>query len=445
MHTPTSPIRCALQNLAKHSPLRGSAPRHRAIAVGFARAGVALALAAASPLALAQTALTLQEALHLSATAHPSVLARRSDKAGAQARLEAAQWQRYPQLSAQAAAGTAGSQESALVVQVPLWTAGRIEADIGAARSRTQASDDAVATAQQSIMETALTAFGDWCRLSDRRAAVAASVEQHARLAALIERRADMEISSRSDLTLAQSRLGQVQGELRLIEAQIAVARSALEQAVGRPVAELVPMAHQDLPFADVALAVDTARQASPELRRLAREADAAARDLDARRAARLPQVIARYRHNLGSGTAGNGGEAFVGLEYQSGPGLSASAAVREAEARVESLRLEAQTRQQQLAERARTDWLQARTLGLQAEELRRALQGTREVAESMDRQYVAGRKSWIEVLNAHREVAQVAQTLADAYWSAQLAVRRLQLLAGQLPATPSPGTGSPP
>lgn len=403
------------------------------------------ALTAACGPALAQTSLTLQEALQLSAREHPSVQARRSDKVGAVARLDAARWQRYPQLSAQAAAGSSGSHESALVVQVPLWTAGRIDADIGAAQSRAQASDEAVAAAQWSIMETALAAFGDWCRLEDRRAAAAASVEQHARLAALIERRADSEISSRADLTLARSRLSQAQGDLSLIEAQIAVARSALEQAVGRPVNAIAPMAHQDQPFADVAAAVAAAREASPELRRLGREIDAAARDLEARRAARLPQVVARYRHNLGSGSAGSGGEAFVGIEYQSGPGFAATAAVREAEARVESLRLEAQTRQQQLAERARTDWLQARTLSLQAGELRRALQGTREVAESMDRQYVAGRRGWIEVLNAHREVAQVAQTLADAYWSAQLATRRLQLLAGQLPGGPPSGAGAAP
>ena len=151
--------------------------------------------------------------------------------------------------------------------------------------------------------------------------------------------------------------------------------------------------------------------------------------------------MVARYRHPLGS-VPGSQQQAFIALEYQSGAGLSAAAAVREAEARVESLRLEQETWAQRLAERVRTDWLAARSLGVQADELGRALRSTREVAASVDRQYVIGRKTWIEVLNAHREVSQVAQTLADAYWGAQIAAHRLHLATGLLGAVT--GTGAP-
>ena len=107
----------------------------------------------------------------------------------------------------------------------------------------------------------------------------------------------------------------------------------------------------------------------------------------------------------------------------------------------MESLRLEHETQAQRLAERARTDWTNARVLGLQAGEYERALRSTREFAESTDRQFVIGRKSWIEVLNAYREVAQVAQSLADAYWGAQIAVHRLHLVTGLLRPASAPAS----
>ncbi len=391
----------------------------------------------------AQTAqaLSLLEALGLAAASHPSVRARQSDRVGAQARLEAARWQRYPQLSVQAAAGTSGSQETALVAQVPVWVAGRIDAEVDAATSRVGAAGSAVEGAQLAIMETVLVAFGDLARLKDRALAANASVEQHARLAALIERRVGSEISSQADLTLARGRLAQAQGELRQIESQAAAARSVLEQAVGRPVPDVASPAERPLPFADLDAAVAATLQASPELRRLQREIDAAQRDVQARRAARYPQVVARIRYDLGSG-GGSSHQAQIGLEYQSGPGFAADAAVREAEARVETLRQEHDAQAQRLAERARTDWTTARVLGLQISDLQLALRSTREFAESTDRQYVIGRKSWIEVLNAHREVAQVAQSVADAYWGAQVAVHRLHLLTGALGA---PAAGAAP
>lgn len=386
--------------------------------------------------------LRLEQALELASTRHPSVRARLSDRDGAQARLESAKWQRYPQVQVQAAAGTSGTQDRQVVVQVPVWTAGRIQADLDAAELRVLASGQAVTVAQQSISESVLEAFGEWCRLKDRAAAAATSVEQHLRLAALIQRRVDAEVSSLADLTLAQSRLGQARGELRQIEVQIASARSALEQAVGAPVPDIVVITPRSLHHASAESATQTARDASAELQRLQREIEAAQRDAAARRAAQYPQVVARYRHPLGSSSGGSQ-ELFLGLEYQSGAGFSAAAAVREAEARVQTLRLEQETWAQKVEERARTSWVTAQALGVQAEELLRALQSTRDVAASVDRQYVIGRKTWIDVLNAHREVSQVAQTAADARWGAQIAILRLDLLTGLLGSTLKPAAAT--
>jgi outer membrane protein TolC len=299
-------------------------------------------------------ALSLGQAFDLAAVNHPSVRMRQGERAGAQARLEAARWQRYPQLSVQAVAGTSGNQESALVAQVPVWVAGRIDAEVDAATLRVGATAAAIEGAQLAIMEAVLAAFGELSRLRDRAVAASASVEQHARLAALIERRVAAEVSSQADLTLARGRLAQAQGELRQIEVQMAAARSALEQAVGRPVPDVAPMSARALQFPDVDAAVMAARDASPELRRLQREIDAAQRDVQARRAARYPQVVARIRYDLGSG-GGSSHQAQLGLDYQTGPGFAAAAAVREAEARVETLRQEHEAQVQGLSERVCT------------------------------------------------------------------------------------------
>ena len=54
------------------------------------------------------------------------------------------------------------------------------------------------------------------------------------------------------------------------------------------------------------------------------------------------------------------------------------------------------------------------------------------EVSESYARQYVAGRKTWIDVLNAVKETTQANLAVADAEAQSMAAFQRIQLRTGQ-------------
>jgi hypothetical protein len=56
------------------------------------------------------------------------------------------------------------------------------------------------------------------------------------------------------------------------------------------------------------------------------------------------------------------------------------------------------------------------------------AVQGAQRVFESYERQFPAGRKTWIDLMNAIRELAQNAYTLVDAHAAQAGALYRLQL-----------------
>ncbi len=50
-------------------------------------------------------------------------------------------------------------------------------------------------------------------------------------------------------------------------------------------------------------------------------------------------------------------------------------------------------------------------------------------ISDSYDRQYLVGRKSWIDLMNAVREQTQTRMALVDAQASALGASRRLQVI----------------
>jgi adhesin transport system outer membrane protein len=62
-----------------------------------------------------------------------------------------------------------------------------------------------------------------------------------------------------------------------------------------------------------------------------------------------------------------------------------------------------------------------------------------KELSESYDRQFLAGRKSWLDVMNAARELAQTETLLADLMSNQVIVTWRLALSAGGLEAVTQP------
>jgi adhesin transport system outer membrane protein len=59
------------------------------------------------------------------------------------------------------------------------------------------------------------------------------------------------------------------------------------------------------------------------------------------------------------------------------------------------------------------------------------SLVSAKELSESYDRQFLAGRKSWLDVMNAARELAQTETLLADLISTQVIVTWRLALTAG--------------
>lgn len=391
-------------------------------------------LALAMDTALAEP-LTLEEGLRLAVTSHPSVAARQSERVAAGLRLESAQWGRFPSLSSQYATDQAGRRYTTARIEQPLWTGGVITGQIDGAQAGVRGADASLTESEQEIMIRVATSFTELGRVRARQAAAQANVTEHERLAALIARRVESQVSPASDGVLANARLAQARAELTQLDALSARARSVLSQAVSREVDELVLPEARSLGYPSRTLALDAAQSFSPALRRLAAEEEAAAADVSVRRGATRPKVVARYDRTFG-GREVEGDQLFVAVEFQPGAGLSSLTAVREAEARRHAARLAREGALRDLSDGLNADWADMESLGRQARDLRAQVDSTTSVFDSFIRQYAVGRKSWLDVLNAQREASQARYALADAEWGALRATLRLQLATGELNAS---------
>jgi adhesin transport system outer membrane protein len=383
--------------------------------------------------------LTFDQALQATLSTHPLVQGKRSAQAAAKAEQEGAEWQHYPtpsiEASMQAGGNNANQNTSLLRLDQPLWAGGRITAGIDAASRRFDAASIAIDEARQELALKVISASSEALRQQARKRFAQASVDEHEKLLAMIRRRVQQEVSPLADQRLAESRFYSMVNELSLVNQSLLSAHAVLGQLTGLFVEEVDPSGFQETAIStglpgDLVLSIDRAVAHSLTLRRLNFEAQAANADIDSKRSVYKPHLSLRLESNQGSVSDNR---AMLVLLAQPGAGLSAKSGVDAAIARREATRQAAEAAQRDLRQQITldwNDWTAARSRLANAEQVRAA---SVEVSESYARQYTAGRKSWLDVLNAVREASQAELALVDAQSQMQAAILRLKAQTGVL------------
>jgi adhesin transport system outer membrane protein len=387
--------------------------------------------AAASPL-------TFDQVMRAALASHPLVLGKRSAQDAAQAEREGAEWQRYPSPSLEASTQNGGA--GLLRIEQPLWSGGRITAGIDAAGSRLDAAGAALDEAGQELTLRVIAATTEALRQQARQQHSVAGVKEHEKLLAMIKRRVAQEVSPLADQRLAASRLYAAVNELSATTQALNNALAQLSQLAGQPVTEFVaPGLSEAGAPASLDAALDQALAHSPTLRRLSFEEEAANAEIASKRSVYMPQLALRLESTKGLESVGLtlDNRAMLVLLAQPGAGLSAKSGADAAVARRQAVRMAREAAERDTRERITLDWNEWVAAPLRLENANQARAMSTEVSESYARQYTAGRKTWIDVLNAVREATQSELAADDAQAQMLAASLRLRALTGTLTRTP--------
>lgn len=384
----------------------------------------------------AQPIWTFSQVRAATLSSHPALLGKRSAQVAAQADRQGAEWQRYPTPSVQVNTLQSdkqhGNQNPGLLrLEQPLWTGGRITAGIEAAGSRLDAAGAALDEEGLALTLKVIAAYTEALRQKTRLEHAAQGLKEHEKLLRMIRQRVEHEVSSQADQRLAESRLQIASLDLSLANQALDNALAQLSQLAGEPVRDVAALEINE-PGTPENLETALRRGTiwSPSLRRLVFEAEAANADVDSKRSALMPQLALRVEQYIG---LTHDSRAMLVLEAQPGAGLSAGSGVDAAIARREALRQAQAAAERDLRERLTLDWNEWVAARLRLESASMARVMSNEVFESYTRQYVAGRKSWLDVLNSVREATQTAFSVDDAQTQALAASLRLRALGGVL------------
>lgn len=398
--------------------------------------------------AAAQAPLTLKSLLEQASSYYPTLQAARLDiKASAQ-ELEAARRLYWPTLSAVAEGANnsnvpTSSSSKSIQVEQTLWDAGSIRSRVAESQNRADIQGLKALLLQEEIYLQLVNAWQNLLASKERFAVAQHTILRLQNYQQQMVRRVKQDASPRIDLELAHSRLLQTQVELTAAENAMQQAITRIEQYTGRnDLADVLKQkdaasgsnAPKAFDFSLKTVDWQAVVESHPSVAKAKAEAEQSKNILEQKQAESWPQVYARISQPLANPGVGYtaGPTAYIGIRYSTSPGFANQAQTQAFATRVASaneLITAAVTDLQQSLKIDRDEYFNAKS---RIDALQQSVKGSEIVLDSYQRQFQAGKKSWLDLLNAVRELAQNQYALADARASMQGAIHRLQIRTGQ-------------
>lgn len=327
---------------------------------------------------------------------------------------------------------------SQVTLRQPLWTGGKLTANVNQAIFDDKAAVENIYEQQNSVAKIAIAAWKGYIQAIAEQNIHLETLTQLNDFEASMQRRVNQGVSARIELDLVTNRILQEQSDYQAAVEQQRISAARLEQIVGE---RLGPNIARTVP--DIKVLVDQAKRQSANFEQMAFDptsfnnptvlkeyfqVESAKQGVEAQQAAKYPSVYAQYEHSYFHQDKTNDGQFSVGLSYDPGAGFSNLALARASQAEVESLIENQEAARRNVIEDIQVQYQQFVSARDRDTSLVAAVAGAQIVVNSYQRQFIAGRKSWLEVLNAVRELSdykvqlvQIRATLLESFYSLQV------------------------
>lgn len=370
-------------------------------------------------------ALTLDQLAIQAFNHHPVTQAAAYEVQASRHDVEAARLARWPVFSA-THDNYWNDRRTTFSVRQPLWDAGAIRSRIQQAKTQVAQNQAGVLLQRQQLAQRVLSAWSDYYTALYRQQLIQQQLSQLQDYAALMQRRVDAGVSAAIEQQLVLSRIQQTQVEQQSAISTQQIALDRLARLTGlAQVGQSLDLASFDQQFVTAlarnltAPALDSTAvhaQQHPSMLSAEYAIAAAQAAIVTQQAERWPRVYLQYQHRIDYPQVDiDDLGVAVGVEFATDRSIGSWISGKAAQSRLQVAQASQQASLELLNDELVSDYQQVVSLKLRLQSLQLAVESARLVEASYARQFSAGHKSWLEVLNALRETAQTEQALAEA------------------------------
>lgn len=364
---------------------------------------------------LAGAADGLSAALQSAVTLNPEVKSKLAELESLGYKVKEAEAGRYPSLSLEARTLHDSTSKGLLRLQQPLWAFGKIDGNITVAERRKAAAELELFDINRRLLEDTGAAYVQAQSLRQRVKVAEANLSEHQSLHEMIRRRQAGGVAADADVRLALSRLTQARAQRDQLQAQL---EKGLEDLfaltrVRMPAEQPVPDGVVALPNPATLTADLEGKYVKLRLQELRLEIVEAETRL--RKAELMPTISARIDHDIQPSGTSQYDHDRAGVVFEGridGAGLAGYQRLKSEAARQQSAREDIETARKEGERKLHNLLVERRVQQQMIESQTLVVDSVNDTLQSFLRQYDAGRKSWVDVLNTQRELSEARQQL---------------------------------
>ncbi|WP_421246924.1 TolC family protein [Aeromonas sanarellii] len=332
--------------------------------------------------------------------------------------LRSAAWQNYlPTPSIQADSNQDGGSEVILSLQQPLWAGGRIDAGVDAASANAESAIAAVSEEQYNVALSIIDYFGRYVQSRARQEALERFNQRLGVYRTRMTNRVSSGASPENDMALLEARVATTAARLKSVRSDGEVALTQLSQLTNLPLdSRSIVFEFDHPPLLAVDEVLSLARRYNPTLNRLTHDIASAEASVRAQRSVMMPNVSLVLSHNMYYGTSRLNDDTSIGIQVQvqPGAGLSAYANTQAAVAQLQSLRFKRDATELELLANIRSAHESLLSAVSRQADTELNAQAAANVLSSYERLFIAGKRSWLDVMNAARDLSDADIAVAD-------------------------------
>ena len=384
--------------------------------------------------------------LRASVDGNPSLRSAWLDVAASGLDIEVAERARWPVVSAvvESKTGTVSAVPSrSLRAEQTLWDGGRLGFKVDEAGALKKIALYKYSVQQQQVFLSVVSAWQAMLAATDKKIAAEGALNRLRKYQDQMRRRVEAQASPQIDLELVDARFFQTEVELSSAKTAYLNALNRLEQITGLIrtsnniekadyyTPQFIETINRQIKVEDFDLLASEHVSVAKALA----EVELAQHRYSIKNAERWPQIYVRVEQPMGqqsSVSVDTRMSTFLGMRYVPNAGFSNLIEAKSLATRVESAQEVAQASKRETKELFENDREDILSTTIKVKALERAVSGSALVLESYQRQFEGGRKSWLDLLNAVRELAQNEYALADAKTSLMASTYKFLVRAGR-------------
>lgn len=379
--------------------------------------------------------LTLDTLIDATFKYHPSVRSAQLAIQGAEVSIDSAKWGYWP-TPLVSVDNSEGRRSTLFQISQPLWTGGKLDAAVDKA---TALKSESIADLEQSRYDLALKCielYGTLIQTEGRLNALDESLKRLQKYDAMIRRRVEGGVSPLSDGELISNRIAQTRNERlnQSILQKTALSQLRLLSGLNLQSSMIDTKNFNYSSLISIQSLIDDACATYPIFKKQRAQINVAQYEFENAKAQLYPNISAKAERQIGllyeDGYSDN--RFILSVSMNTGAGLSSYSNIQAAQLKIDQLVQNLETSKIDLAQKIESDYDNYRLLDERISIADQSIRSSLKVLESYTRLFIAGKRSWLDVVNAARELTENQKLKSDMSVSSLISGERLRLYQGK-------------